>query len=265
MVLTKTRLLKHDFPVHGNSLILRLFAFVCVCSRLRAFTCVFGPFSESLKSAFGARSFAFSNTPLWLHPLVNEKCAQIFFLHKLFEHPQGSGTSRQKFPGHPRFLSSKSREGKFSREGTNFSATTPSYGRPPPHRAVSIFPLKRSVWGVGKGHFRARKGQMVDSGFQDPKTSWNTDKTRGNVTKPQLALLSGWPQIGLKVAIKHEKRQNFWKAPGTWGRTQMGSDGLNRVLTGFCLLDPVRVRAVPSETHDFKGFRPDFNQILTGF
>ena len=28
-----------------NSLILRLFAFVCVCSRLRAFTCVFGPFS----------------------------------------------------------------------------------------------------------------------------------------------------------------------------------------------------------------------------
>ena len=53
-------------------------------------------------------------------------------------------------------------------------------------------------------------------------------------------------------------------APGKWGRTQMGSDGFSRVLTGFYLLDPVRVRAVPSETYDFKGFRPDFNRIWTG-
>ena len=42
-----------------------------------------------------------------------------------------------KFPGHPRFLSSKPKEDKLSREGTKFSATTPSRGRPPPHRAVS--------------------------------------------------------------------------------------------------------------------------------
>ena len=42
-----------------------------------------------------------------------------------------------KFPGHPRVLSSKPKEDKLSREGTNFSATTPSRGRPPPHRAVS--------------------------------------------------------------------------------------------------------------------------------
>ena len=65
-------------------------------------------------------------------------------------------------------------------------------------------------------------------------------------------------------------RQNgpFWQvtksAPGKWGRTQMGSDGFNRILTGFYLLDPARVRPVPSETHDFKGFRPDFDQILSG-
>ena len=38
----------------------------------------------------------------------------------------------------------------------------------------------------------------------------------------------------------------------------------NRILTRFYLLDPARVRAVPSETHDFKGFRPDFNRILSG-
>ena len=39
-----------------NSLILRLFAFVCICSQLCAFTCVFGPFSQSLKNRcdFGA-------------------------------------------------------------------------------------------------------------------------------------------------------------------------------------------------------------------
>ena len=42
-----------------------------------------------------------------------------------------------KFPGLPRFFSSKPKETKLSREGTNFSATTPSRGRPPPHRAVS--------------------------------------------------------------------------------------------------------------------------------
>ena len=51
---------------------------------------------------------------------------------------------------------------------------------------------------------------------------------------------------------------------GKWGRTQMGSDGFNRILTGFCLLGAARVRPVPSETHDFKGFRPDINRILTG-
>ena len=56
----------------------------------------------------------------------------------------------------------------------------------------------------------------------------------------------------------------FNSAPGKWGRTQMGSDGFNQVLTGFYLSDPARVRAVPSETHEFKGFRPDFNRILTG-
>ena len=45
-------------------LMLHLFAFVCACWRLHAFTCVLGPFSESLKSAFVcicARSFAFAN------------------------------------------------------------------------------------------------------------------------------------------------------------------------------------------------------------
>ena len=46
-----------------------------------------------------------------------------------------------------------------------------------------------------------------------------------------------------------------------WGRTQMGSDGFNRILTGFYLLDPAKVRPVPSETHGFKGFRLDFNRI----
>ena len=42
-----------------------------------------------------------------------------------------------KFAGHPRFPSSKPKEDKLSRESTNFSATTPSRGRPAHHRAVS--------------------------------------------------------------------------------------------------------------------------------
>ena len=59
-----------------NSLILRLFAFVCVCLRLRTFICVLSPFSEGLKSAFVcvcARLFAFvcvCKHPLLLHPLL---------------------------------------------------------------------------------------------------------------------------------------------------------------------------------------------------
>ena len=44
----------------------------------------------------------------------------------------------------------------------------------------------------------------------------------------------------------------------------MGSDGSNRILTGFYLLGKART-ACTLQTHDFKGFRPDFNQmILTG-
>ena len=72
-------------------------------------------------------------------------------LHKLFEHPQRLGTSQNNsrdIPGH-RFLPAKPKEDKVSSAGTNFSTTTPSRGRPPPHPAVSgprklIFVLERS-------------------------------------------------------------------------------------------------------------------------
>ena len=61
----------------------------------------------------------------------NEKCARTFFA-------QTFCTSRQNSWDIPaKFLSSKPKEDKLSREGTNFSTTTPSHGRPPPHRAVS--------------------------------------------------------------------------------------------------------------------------------
>ena len=36
---------------------------------------------------------------------------------------------------------------------------------------LAIFPLESSVLGAWKGHFRGRKGQLVNSGFQDPKTT----------------------------------------------------------------------------------------------
>ena len=77
---------------------------------------------------------------------------------------------------------------------------------------LAIVPLKRSVLGAWKGHFRARKGQMVDLGFQDPKTTWNAYKTRENVTAPQLASLHGlassWANNCYKTGKKNGKRTN---------------------------------------------------------
>ena len=77
---------------------------------------------------------------------------------------------------------------------------------------LAIFPPKRSVLGAWKGHFRAWKGQMVDLGFQDPKTTWNALKTRENVTTPQLASLHGLPPNSpnkcYKTGEKNAKRTN---------------------------------------------------------
>ena len=67
---------------------------------------------------------------------------------------------------------------------------------------LAIVPLKRSVLWAWKGHFRARKGQMVDLGFRDPKTTWNAYKTRENVTTPQLASLHGVPPNWAKKCYK---------------------------------------------------------------
>ena len=76
---------------------------------------------------------------------------------------------------------------------------------------LAIFPLKRSVLGAWKGHIRTRKGQMVNSGFHDPKTTWNACQTREkNVITPRLA---SRPQIGPKSAIKlGKKRQKAYFA-----------------------------------------------------
>ena len=73
------------------------------------------------------------------------------FFAQTFGTPPGVRDIPAKFTGHPRLISSKSKEDKLSREGTNFSATTPSHGRPPPHRAVSrpqklIFVLFFLAW-----------------------------------------------------------------------------------------------------------------------
>ena len=68
--------------------------------------------------------------------LGNEKCARTFFA-QTFRTPPGVRDTPAKFSGHPGFLPSKPKEDKLLREGTNFSATAPSRGRPPPHWAVS--------------------------------------------------------------------------------------------------------------------------------
>ena len=78
----------------------------------------------------------------------------------------------------------------------------------------AIFPLKRSVWGVEKGHFRDRKGQMVDSGFQDPKPAEIPLKQGEHTSRPQLSQHRDWPQnlkLGQKLLYnsgKNAKRTN---------------------------------------------------------
>ena len=71
------------------------------------------------------------------------KNAHEFFWHSLFEQPQGFGTSRQN-SGTFQIPLFETQGRQISREGTNFSGTTPSRGRPPPHWAVSG--LKRLIF-----------------------------------------------------------------------------------------------------------------------
>ena len=72
--------------------------------------------------------------PKPIHKLGNESCARTFLCTNFLNTPPGSGTSRTN--SWDRFLPSKRKEDKLSREGTNFSTHTPSRGRPPPHSGV---------------------------------------------------------------------------------------------------------------------------------
>ena len=61
-------------------------------------------------------------------------------------------------------------------------------------------------------------------------------------------------ESGLKSQFESPIQIFPTSALGEWGRMQM---------TGFDLFSPVGVSLVPLKTHDFKGFRPNFNQSLT--
>ena len=83
---------------------------------------------------------------------------------------------------------------------------------------LALSPFKRSVLGAWKGHFRARKGQMVELGVQDPETTWNAYKIRENVTTPQLAslhwLASKWAKIAIKQGKNAKKdKWHLFRAP----------------------------------------------------
>ena len=54
-------------------------------------------------------------------------------------------------------------------------------------------------------------------------------------------------------------RGTAFSAPGKWGQMQMGSDGFNRIFTGFYLFGTqgtVGVCLAPLKTLDFKGLQP---------
>ena len=68
--------------------------------------------------------------------LRGRKMRTHFFCTNFFGHPQRSQTSRQNSRDIP-VPSSKPKENKLSREGTNFLTTTPLRRRTPPHPPVS--------------------------------------------------------------------------------------------------------------------------------
>ena len=72
---------------------------------------------------------------------------------------------------------------------------------------LAIFPSKRSVLGAWKGHILARKGHMLNSGFQDHKTTWNAFKQGKTSQHHNWPRYMDCPQIGPKGAIKLGKKR----------------------------------------------------------
>ena len=68
---------------------------------------------------------------------------------------------------------------------------------------LDIVPFKRSVLGALKGHFRTRKGRMVDLGFQDPKPP-EMPKNKGKRHNTAIGLAT-WEKTpkGQVVPISH--------------------------------------------------------------
>ena len=88
---------------------------------------------------------------------------------------------------------------------------------------IGHFPLNVVFWELEKGFFRARKGQMVNSGFQDPKTTWSAFQARENVTTPQLASLHGLPPNWAKKCYKTGGGKSAKRTNGTYfARPQRG-------------------------------------------
>ena len=65
------------------------------------------------------------------------------------------------------------------------------------------FPLKRRVfWECREGPIWGLKGQMVNSGFQDPK-QLTTYRTRANAARPTLASSQWLTSTWTKMTMKH--------------------------------------------------------------
>ena len=138
---------------------------------------------------------------------------------------------------------------------------TPSRGRPPPHWAVSgpkklIFVLFFSGPDVNPTGHKSQKRPLSRSSSQRPSVHCPSPSLQFYPSLHQLeALFSNRELLGNENSARSLSDRSFWKSlrvpdvrafgpwisapkclnlsvPGNWGRTQMGSDGLNRVLTG---------------------------------
>ena len=73
-----------------------------------------------------------------------------------------------------------------------------------------------------------------------------------------LSELKGWPGTCCPIDSRLVKVYQLKWGP-KWGRTQMGSDRFNRILTRFDLFSPIVVRLVPLK----KKISRDLNRTLT--
>ena len=114
------------------------------------------------------------------------------------------------------------------------------------------------------GHFPARK-MAVGNPARLQERSWIFSSETGTAFFSELYMSScsekqEMPETGPHLGRNHIGETGFRTYLRRWANGVARKWGWTD-LTRFCFFSAVGVRLVPLKTHDFKGFRPDFNRI----